>query len=299
MDEVVQSGELFVTVNDVELCYETFGNASNPAMVVIDGLGGQMLESEGVSNRLIAGLGYFVVRFDNRDAGKSTKFEAAGVPSVDALRASVMTGVSIVAPYTLKDMAGDTVELLEALSIEAAHVVGISMGGMIGQMLAIHYPERLRTLTTVMSSPGWQEACVPSDEALECLLATPPAEREAYCEFKVQGARVICGPKYPLNERVVRRAYAEAFDRSYCPEGRQRQYAAILASGNWTESLKSVHVPTLVIHGDADPVVPVEGGKALAEAIPEAELMIVDGMGHSIPEAEAQQILSAIMQHAK
>jgi pimeloyl-ACP methyl ester carboxylesterase len=299
MDEVVQSDELCVTVDDVELCYETFGSASNPALVVINGLGGQMLESEGVTSRLIAGLGYFVVQFDNRDAGKSTKFEEAGIPSVDALRASVTTGAPIAAPYTLKDMAGDTVGLMEALRIESAHVIGISMGGMIGQMLAIHYPERLRTLTTVMSSPGWQEAYVPSDEVLEYLLATPPTEREAYCEFKVQGAREICGPKYPINEEVVRRVIAEAFDRSYCPEGRLRQYAAILASGNWTESLKSVHVPTLVIHGDADPVVPVDGGKALAEAIPEAKLMIVDGMGHSIPEAEAQNILGAIMQHVK
>ena len=230
MDEVVQSGELFVTVNDIELCYETFGNAADPALVVINGLGGQMLASEGVTNRLIAGLGYFVVRFDNRDVGKSTKFDAAGVPSVDAVRASITEGAPIAAPYTLKEMAEDTRGLMDALSIEAAHVMGISMGGMIGQLLAIHYPDRLRTLTAVMSSPGFG-VCVPTEEVLEYLLATPPADREAYCEFKVQGAQVTCGPKYPINEEGVRRVFSEAFDRNYCPEGRLRHFAAILASG--------------------------------------------------------------------
>jgi pimeloyl-ACP methyl ester carboxylesterase len=157
----------------------------------------------------------------------------------------------------------------------------------------------VQTLTAMMSAPGWEEAWLPTSDIVELLLATPPADLEGYCEHSIRFARVYYGSKYPLNEAAIRAIVTEAFERSYYPAGRLRQLAATLTLGSWTEELKSVQVPTLVINGDADPLVPVAGGQALAAAIPGSTLMIVEGMGHSVPEAEAPRILGAILQHVK
>lgn len=300
MEKVVQSAETLVKVNDVELCYDTFGDPVDPAMMLVNGLGGQMIGMDEVSCRVLAAAGFFVVRFDNRDVGKSTKFETAGVPSVEVLRSFWCSGKGeISAPYVLKDMAQDVVGLLDALNIDAAHVLGVSMGGMIGQLMCIHFPDRVRTFISGMSCPGYSQEWMATEEARESILQAPPADCDAYCEFKVERARIMHGTKYPLNEELVRTFAKQEFDRSYYPQGMKRQLAAIFVSGNWTEALKSVEIPTLVVHGDADPLVPVEGGKATAAAIPDSKLIVVEGMGHSIPEAEAPRLSGAILQHTK
>ncbi len=300
MEKVVQSAETLVKVNDVELCYDTFGDPVDPAMMLVNGLGGQMIGMDEASCRVLAAAGYFVVRFDNRDVGKSTKFEAAGVPSVEVLRSFWCSGEGeLSAPYLVKDMAQDVVGLLDVLNIEAAHVVGVSMGGMIGQQICIHFPDRVRTFISGMSCPGYSQEWMATEEAREIILQAPPADRDAYCDFKVESAWVMQGTNYPVNEELVRTFAGQAFDRSYYPQGMKRQLAAIFTSGNWTEALKSVESPTLVVHGDADPLVPVEGGKATAAAIPGSKLIVVEGMGHSLPEAEAPRLLGAILQHAK
>lgn len=299
LGKVKQSKEQIVNINGVDLCYDTFGNASDPAILLIMGLGAQMIRWREDFLRPFAAEGFFVIRFDNRDVGKSSKFEDAGVPNVVSLLLSAQQGKKIDVPYTLIDMARDTVGLLDVLKIDQAHIVGISMGGMIAQTLAMHFPERVKTLTSIMSTTGNPELPQPKPEAMMVLQQTPPDTREEYIESTVKGQRILSGPHFPIDEDYVRDFAGRAFDRSFYPQGIARQMAAILASGNRKDALKTVQMPTLVIHGDADPLVPVEGGRDTAASIPGAKLVIIEGMGHDIPEAVAPQIFEAIMQHIR
>jgi pimeloyl-ACP methyl ester carboxylesterase len=246
----------------------------------------------------LAQQGYWVIRFDNRDVGLSTKMETAGVPDILAMYQAVFAGETVQAPYLLNDMAKDAVGLLDALEIASAHVVGVSMGGMIAQSMAIHHPERVRTLTSIMSSSGDPNLPPPSAEAVGILVNPAPVERKAYVAHEVEVWRVLNGPGFPVDEERVRERAGRFFDRGLSPEGTARQLAAILASGSRKEGLRSLTVPTLVIHGDADPLVPVEGGIDTANAVPGAELMIIEGMGHDIPLPVAPQVIAAIARHA-
>lgn len=299
MGTVPQSKEAIAKLNGVELAYDTFGNASDPPLLLVMGLGAQMIRWDEEFCKPLSAKGYWVIRFDNRDVGNSTKFDAAGVPNILALMQTAQQGEPVEAPYTLSDMASDAVGLLDVLEIEKTHVVGASMGGMIVQTMAIEHPERLRTMTSIMSTTGEASVSTPKPEALAVITSVPPSDRAECIEDAVKKQRILQGPKYPLDEEFVRQYAARAFDRCFYPEGTTRQIAAILASGSRKEALKSVKVPTLVIHGDADPLVPVEGGKDTAASIPGAELMIIEGMGHDIPEEVAPQIIAAIARHAK
>ncbi|MHA2066025.1 MAG: alpha/beta fold hydrolase, partial [Candidatus Thorarchaeota archaeon] len=223
----------------------------------------------------------------------STKFDEADVPNVMAL----IQGETVDVPYKLVDMASDAVGLLDALGIKAADVVGVSMGGMIAQTMAIHYPDRVRTLTSIMSSTGNPSLPQPTSEAMSVLLAPPASSRDEYINNSLKSAKVLHGSHYPVNEEYVRNYSEISYDRCYHPPGFGRQLGAILASGSRNEALGNVETPTLVIHGDADPLVPVEGGKDTAKSIPEAELLIIEGMGHSFPTEVVPQILQAILKH--
>jgi pimeloyl-ACP methyl ester carboxylesterase len=288
-----------VKVNGIEIVYDTFGNPSSPPMLLIMGLGEQMISWDEDLCIELADRGYWVIRFDNRDVGLSTRLDEAGIPDILAMMQAQAQGEAVQAPYTLHDMADDTVGLLDALNIESAHVVGISMGGMIAQEMAIHYPKRVRTLTSIMSTTGHPDLPPPKPEAAAILVTPPPLDREGYLENAIQVWKVLNGPKFPIDEDRIKERAGCSFDRGLSPMGTARQLAAILASGSRREALRSVTVPSLVIHGSADPLVPIECGKDTANSIPGAELMIIEGMGHDIPLAVAPQIIEAITRHAE
>jgi len=293
MSEIPYSGEKIAKVDEIEIVYDTFGNPSNPPMLLIMGLGAQMIRWDDAFCKAIAAQGRWVIRFDNRDVGLSTKCHEAGIPDV----MSLIQGQKVDVPYTLKEMARDAIGLLDTLGIKSADVVGVSMGGMIAQTMAIHYPERVRTLTSIMSSTGNPDLPQSTPEAMEALLAPPASNRNDYVTSQLKAAKVLHGPKYPLNEEYVRNYAERSYDRCYDPTGFVRQFGAILGSGSRNEALGTVKIPTLVIHGDADPLVPVAGGKDTAKSIPKAKLLIIEGMGHSFPTEVVPQILHALLQH--
>ncbi|UCE11928.1 MAG: alpha/beta hydrolase [Candidatus Thorarchaeota archaeon] len=263
------------------------------------GLASQMTRWDVEFCEQLASQGFWVIRFDNRDIGRSTKIEEAGPPNLMAIVGAVMYGKELNPPYSLQDMAADAIGLLDALDIESAHVMGASMGGMIAQIIATEYPERVRTLTSIMSSTNNPDLPGPSSEAQTVLLSPPSPSREKYIEDSVKAWKVLNGPVFPIDEDLVREKAGNDFDRSYYPDGSARQLMAILAVGDRTQKLGEVKTPTLVIHGDADPLVPVECGKATAEAIVGSKLLIIEGMGHSIPVEVAPRIIDAISEHAK
>jgi pimeloyl-ACP methyl ester carboxylesterase len=285
--------------NGIELCYDTFGDPGAPPMLLIMGLAAQMIGWDEEFCGQLASQGYYVVRFDNRDVGLSTRFPLSGTPNIMALIGQALMGKAVEVPYTLRDMAADSVGLLDALGIAKAHVVGVSMGGAIAQEIAINFPNRLRTMTSIMSSTGDPKLPQATPEAMGVLMAPPPATREEYFQNHARTWQILRGPGFPLDEARDRLRAERAYERGLNPSGVARQLAAIIASGDRTAMLKSVNVPALVIHGDADPLVRVEGGHATAKAIPGAKLFIVNGMGHALPIPMWPQIIEAIAGHAR
>lgn len=288
-----------VGTNGIEIEYETFGDPSADPLLLIMGLGAQMILWEEEFCRLLAGHGHHVIRFDNRDVGLSTRLEEAGVPRIRVMMEQVERGERPEARYRLSDMGRDAVGLLDGLGIDAAHVVGASMGGMIGQTVAIEHPERVRTLTSIMSSTGHPGLPRAKPEAMAVLLTPPPRDREGNIERAVEAARIIGSPGFPFDEERIRARAARTYDRAFYPKGLARQLAAILASGSRREALEALRTPTLVIHGDMDPLVPVEGGLDTAEAVPGAELLIIEGMGHDLPPEVWPRIADTIARHAR
>ena len=270
-------------VNGLELEYDTFGSPSNPPLVLIMGLGAQMILWEDEFCEQLAASGFWVVRFDNRDIGLSTQLDDAGVPNVFVAIQSAMSGQPVEAPYTLAEMADDTVALMTALGIERAHVVGASMGGMIAQTVAIRHPERLLSLTSIMSTTGDPTLPQATPEAMAALLTPPPLDREGNIARTLAAWKVIGSPGFPFDEPRMTALFGRAFDRGYNPGGVARQLTAIMASGDRTSALHSVAVPTLVIHGDADPLIPPAAADATAKAVPGATLLMIEGMGHDFP----------------
>ena len=285
-----------VRVNGIELVYDTFGDPSAPPLLLIMGLGVQMIAWDEEFCTALAALGYWVIRFDNRDVGLSTRLDEAGVPDVLALMQG--RGEAVQVPYTLRDMADDAAGLLDALQAKPAHVVGASMGGMIAQEMAIRHPHHVRTLTSIMSTTGDPALPPPTQEAMSVLVTPFPTDREGYLESSVQTSRILAGPGFPFDKDRAREEAERAFDRGLSVAGTARQLAAILASGSRKEALQAVTVPTLVIHGDADPLVPVECGMDTANSVPGADLLIIEGMGHDLPPEVAPQVISAIVRHA-
>lgn len=283
--------------NGIELCYDSFGDPAAPPLLLIMGLAGQMIAwDEDFCGRLAA-RGLRVIRFDNRDIGLSTCFDAAGLPDIGAALMSALLGRPVDAPYRLHDLADDAVGLLDALGIESAHVVGASMGGAVAQLMAIHHPRRVRTLTSIMASTGEPGLPPPTPEAMAVLTKPTPADKAAYVESYRQTWQVLRGGRFADDEaRDLERAERN-FARGLNPAGVARQLMAILASGGRRSGLAGVRVPTLVIQGDIDPLVPLACGIDIANAVPGARLCVVPGMGHALPIAMWPQIVDAIADH--
>jgi pimeloyl-ACP methyl ester carboxylesterase len=269
-----------IIANGITLEYEVFGDRSRRPLLLIMGLGGQLIAWDPAFIEALVERDFFVVTFDNRDVGKSQWFDDAGLPDV----VSAMSGRAQSA-YLIGDMADDAAGLLDALNIESAHVMGISMGGMIAQSLAIRHPGRVKTVTSIMSTTGDRSVGAPKPDAVQALLMPPPQDRAAAIDHAVVVSRIISSPGFPFDEDHVRDRAAAAYDRAFHPQGTARQLVAILASEDRTEQLRKLDVPGLVIHGADDPLVDMSGGKATAAAIPGAQLKIVPGMGHDLPRA--------------
>ncbi|MEY9968127.1 pimeloyl-ACP methyl ester carboxylesterase [Streptacidiphilus sp. MAP12-16] len=278
----------------IELEYDTFGDPEDPTLLMVMGLGSQMIGWRTGFCELLAAQGFHVVRFDNRDAGLSTYLDAGPQPDLGA----VLHGDFSTAPYLLGDMAQDAVSVLDELGVERAHIVGASMGGMIVQQLAIDHPGRVLSLCSIMSRPGDGTSGNSTPEANAMLMRPRPASREAAIDGGVQVWRVIGSPDYPEDETTLRAYIAEAYDRSNRADGFVRQLAAIVASPDRTPGLREVTVPTLVVHGEADPLVDRSGGEATAKAVPGAGLLLVPGMGHDLPEPLWPELASAISGNA-
>jgi pimeloyl-ACP methyl ester carboxylesterase len=282
------------SANGIELEYETFGDPGAQPLVLISGLATQMISWQEPFCELLAARGFFVIRFDNRDVGLSSRMESAGLPDI----AAAFRGEGQPA-YQLDDMAADAVGLLESLGIPAAHLVGASMGGFIAQLVAINHPDRVLSLTSIMSGPGGSDAIPPQPEGAAILIAPPPATREEQIELAMSIHRTLAGAGDQLDGAVERARAERSVDRAYYPPGVGRQLVAILAAESRLERLKHVRVPTLVVHGTDDILVPVENGRLVAAAVPGARFIEIQGMGHDIPERVWAELADAIEELAR
>jgi pimeloyl-ACP methyl ester carboxylesterase len=266
-----------IAANGIHIEYETNGDPSGRPLLLIAGLADQLIHWDDDLCRDFADRGHYVIRFDNRDAGLSTKIDSA---------------------YSLDDMADDTVGLIDALGLSGVHLCGASMGGMIAQTVAVHHPSRVLTLTTVYSTTGSRDLPPPRPDVIELLFAPSPRERDAHIEYTVQLHRAMSGKGFPFDEGWTRTIAARAYDRCFTPEGTSRQILAISAQSDRRNTLASLRMPTLVIHGTDDPLLPVEAAVDLADAIPGARLMLIEGMGHDLPHGGAwPSIVEAIADH--
>lgn len=277
----------------INLCYETFGESSDPTALLIMGLGTQMVAWHEDFCRALAARGLYVVRFDNRDIGRST--HVSGRPPTIAQLLARSRGA---AHYTLADMAEDAAQLLERLELAPAHVIGASMGGMIAQTMAARHPQLVRSLTSIMSNTGARRSGQPSLRVYPILLGRAARGREAFIAHMERVFTAIGSRGLPKDLDDLRALAALSYDRDHDPAGPGRQLAAIMAAGNRTPELRRITAPTLVIHGSADPLIAPSGGRATARAIAGAQLMMVRGMGHDLPRAAWPQLIDAIAAHA-
>ena len=288
-----------VKANGIDIEYDVFGRDTDPAILLIMGLGAQMIWWDEDFCLKLADLGLYVIRFDNRDVGLSTLFNDEGIPNLKALMMAAWGGKPFEAPYTLDDMTADAIGLMDALGLEKAHFCGASMGGMIAQTAAIQYPERVLSLISIMSTTGNPKLPAPEPAAGKFLMTRVPKERDPYIEYGVELWRTLSGDALPFDEKEIRRKVAESYDRCFCPQGTARQTAAIMTSGNRKPALKNLELPTLVIHGDQDPLVPLAGGIDTAEAVSGSKLVVIEGMGHDLPRAVWPEIIESIEELVK
>ena len=286
--------EQLIQAGAVELCYETFGEAGEAPVLLIMGLGTQMLGWPEGFCRQLAAQGHLVVRFDNRDVGRSTHLSDRRPPSA----AELVTRRPRNPAYTLDDMADDAAALLDALGLPTAHVVGASMGGMIAQTLAVRHPAKVRSLVSIMSTTGAARVGQPALKVLPFLLKAPARDRDVAVDRIVELFGMVGSPGFERDVAATREMAGASFDRSSDRAGAGRQLAAILASGNREAALRTITAPTLVIHGDADRMVAPSGGKATARAIPGARLELIRGMGHDLPQGAWDRIVGLIAAHA-
>jgi pimeloyl-ACP methyl ester carboxylesterase len=279
----------------IELEYDHFGNPTDPALLLIMGFTAQMVAWEEEFCQQLANRGHFVIRFDNRDCGLSTKLHGVPSNSDAVIMAAMMETEMPPVAYTLSDMAADAMKVLDHLNIERAHIMGASMGGMIAQTVAIEHPHRVKTLISIMSQPGELTVGQPTQEAMELIVTPAPTDRDEYIAFAPKW-QLWQSKKYRSDE-VSRRNAIRDFDRSNYPEGGPRQMAAIYASGSRAEGLQKLQVPTLVIHGTEDQLITPSGGERTAELIPNSTLLMVDDMGHDMPQPLWPFYLDAITKH--
>ncbi len=282
-------------VNGLDIYHESFGDPADPTLALVPGLGTQAVEWDATLCGMIAEAGFRVLRYDNRDVGLSTHIHDR-VVDVMAVFAAVAAGDEPDVPYLLSDMAADLAGLLDHLGVERAHVCGMSMGGMIAQTAAIEHPDRVLSLTSIMSTTGDPDVGAPSPEAIGALLAPPATTRDEAGDHKVRHAHVWGSPAF-VDEARLRRLGAELFDRAHDPKGTARQLAAIVASGSRSEALATLAVPTLVIHGTDDRLVDRSGGERTAEVVPDAKLLLVEGMGHDLPPQLWPTLADAVVAH--
>jgi pimeloyl-ACP methyl ester carboxylesterase len=281
----------------MELEYDTIGSPDDPALLLIMGFTAQLTAWDDTFCKLLADGGLFVIRFDNRDCGLSTKLDGQ-LPDVPAVMAAAFADAPAPpVPYTLSDMAADAVGLLDHLGIERAHVMGASMGGMIAQTVAIEHPQRVRSLVSVMSQPGELEVGQPTPAAAEAIFSPPPTTRQEYIDSAPKW--MVWQSKKYRDEVKVKENAARDFDRSFYPEGATRQMAAMYASGRRTEGLQQLNVPALVIHGRDDELITPSGGFRTAELIPGAHLLFVADMGHDMPEPLWPLFVDTIHSHVR
>jgi pimeloyl-ACP methyl ester carboxylesterase len=271
------SEERLVPANGIELAYQEVGDPGGEPLVLVMGLATQMIAWDEEFCVMLAERGFRVVRFDNRDIGRSTRLDDAGVPG----RVDLFLGRS--PAYLLSDMAADTVGLMDQLEIESAHVVGVSMGGMIGQTLAIEHRERIRSLVSMHSTTGSRRVGTPTFQVFRQMLSSAPRGREAFIARIRKTYELIGSPAYPTDEERLRRVAEVSWERGHNPRGVLRQMHAIASSGNRTAALRKLDLPVTVIHGTSDTLIRPSGGRATARAIPGARLRIVEGLGHDLP----------------
>ena len=289
-----------IHANGIEIEYEEFGPNTGTPILLIMGLGAQLTRWPLEFIEILTSRGYRVIRYDNRDVGLSQKFDSAGPADLVKMMTELAEGKKASAAYTLEDMENDAAGLLDALRIEKAHIVGASLGGAIGQLVAANHPGKTLSFTSIMSSTGNSALPPAKPEAMAVILNRPPAgDLEATIEAAVKASKTIGSPGFPSDEKEIRRRVAEDFKRSNYPAGFSRQAAAALVNGDRRAALKRIKVPTLVIHGADDPLVPIEGGRDTAANIAGAELIEIPGMGHDLPAALYSNIVDAIESVAK
>lgn len=286
--------------NNLNLEYETFGDRAHPALLLVMGLGAQLVFWPDEFCQALADAGHYVIRFDNRDVGLSSKIEHPTRPKLARAALASMFGIKVKAPYTLDDMAQDTVGLLDALDLRSAHLVGVSMGGMIAQIVAARHPARVDSLTLIMTTSGNPRLPGPRLD-LRLRLVRPPAgfDRDTLIRHSMETWRLIGSPGFPPEEQALRTKVERAYDRSSYRHGLARQTLAILVSGSRVPLLRRIEAPTLVLHGQDDPLVPVACAHELAQHIPGARLEIIPGMGHDLPAALLPRFIELIAGHAR
>jgi pimeloyl-ACP methyl ester carboxylesterase len=287
-----------VKANGIEIAYGTFGEREGRPLLLVMGLSRQMVAWPEAFCKRLAEIGHFVVRFDNRDVGLSSKMEDAGFPDLTGVMMDYQAGRILNAPYTLSDMAADAIGLMDAIRLEKAHVCGLSMGGMIAQTMAMEYPDRLLSLISMQSTTGEPGLPAASPQVMEVLFSPPPSEREAYIQHMIRVFRTFGGGSDKFHEGTEREISGISYDRSFYPVAFARQLTAVLADGSRRRALTALTVPTLVIHGTNDALVPLEHGMDTAKAIPGAKLAVIEGMGHGMSYPELWgEIVEAIASH--
>ncbi|MEJ2011508.1 MAG: alpha/beta hydrolase [Anaerolineales bacterium] len=282
-----------IRLHNVELAFDSFGRPNDPPVLLIAGLGNQLISWREDFCRQLAANGFFVIRFDNRDAGLSTRFNRADTPSMSAIACAYLFGSRLISPYTLDDMAYDALALLDHLGIMRAHVVGGSLGGMIAQTLAINHPSRIRSLTLMLTTYSGSRWPPPRPKSL--ILFRRPAEGlEAHLERHLLIASALKGPRFELDPAALREHAKRLYERSPEPPGTRRQLAAIAASRIAPSALARLEIPTLVVHGSDDPLLPATHGRRLARIMPDAKLLLVEGLGHEFPPGVWPQVVPAI-----
>jgi pimeloyl-ACP methyl ester carboxylesterase len=286
--------------NGIEIEYETAGDKGDPAVLLVMGLGAQLTIWPDAFFHGLAKQGFFVIRYDNRDTGLSSDFGAWGMPNIADAFQKLMTGKKVDAPYLVKDMAADAVGLLDALGIDKAHMVGVSMGGMIVQVVAARYPERTRSMVSIMSTSGRPGLPPGKPDALAMLTAQPEGpSREQRVKHGIKLRQTIAGAGYPIADAELRAFVEKNVDRRWYPEGGARQYLSIIASGDRVEMLKTVKVPTLVLHGEDDPLLPVACGRDVASLVPGSKIETFPGWGHDLPGGMIPTLVERITKFCK